>query len=114
MLTANRIATIFGLLSDIKFNTYKLYIFHNLQIGFRQVRDDFKKLFDAIVDGNCDGLVTKFFNFCVGDFVITFISISTFAFCDWTSFDIFLDQFSDLKIKGINTNNKPMLSDAIL
>ena len=62
------------------------------------MRDDFEKLFDAIIDGNCDGLVTKLFNFCVGDFIITLISISSFAFCDRTSFDIFLDQFGDLKI----------------
>ena len=82
----------------IKLNTYKLYIFHNLQIGFRQVRDNFKKLFDAIFDGDCDGLVTKFLNFCVGDFIITLVSIGSFAFCDRTSFDVFLNQFGNLKI----------------
>ena len=85
-------------IGPIKLNTYKLYIFHNLQICFRQMRDDFEKFFDAIFNGNCDGLMTKFLDFCVGDFIITFISIGSFSLCDWTSFDIFLNQFGDLKI----------------
>lgn len=69
-------------IDPIKLNTYKLYILHNLQICFRQMRDDFEKFFDAIFDGYCDGLVTKFLNFCIGYFIITFISIGSFTLCD--------------------------------
>lgn len=40
-------------------NTFRLYIFHNLQIGIGQMRDDLQKFLDTIVDCDCYGLMSK-------------------------------------------------------